>query len=623
MRAHFPHSALVRLTLTTKLATINLLLVTSLVAVVVVAWRMLPTDVGAAADVMQLGRAQRASQNADMLHDALHADVLRALLAGQLVGVSREDVMRSLHDDATAFRAELDLVAALSKAVTLGASSEVAHKAGADYAAQAETTAHLALTDRPAALVRMPQFQSSFETAKNALAGQTEQLALAVETAHANAIQAADNARRWLLAAAAISVVIGWSCVALIARSIRRSLIDLRDIAGDIAAGQLDRRSDRVGADEVGQLGASINRMAGNLQAMILRMRTEAERGAFGSELGEAMDMADSEPQAYEVIARAMALISPNHKMELLIADSSDAHLERAAEHPSAGAPGCGVDASFACISVRRGHALSFAHSEALNACPKLRERGAGPISAACVPVTFMGRALGVLHASGSVEQALDEVQFERLTALGLQAGGRIGTVRAFERTQLQASTDALTGLPNRRTLEQRMHRLKLGGKPFVLVMCDLDHFKRLNDTHGHPAGDDALRTFADVIRSCTREHDLASRWGGEEFAFVLADADEDKTVHWTQRLREQLAQTLRSRSKPVFTASFGIAESSAGHTVEALVRLADEALYRAKSEGRDRTAVADRGAADHERPPRAASEHRANVDLHMIASIG
>lgn len=413
MRAHFPHSALVRLTLTTKLATINLLLVTSLVAVVVVAWRMLPTDVGAAADVMQLGRAQRASQNADMLHDALHADVLRALLAGQLVGVSREDVMRSLHDDATAFRAEQDLVAALSKAVTLGASSEVAHKAGADYAAQAETTAHLALTDRPAALVRMPQFQSSFETAKNALAGQTEQLALAVETAHANAIQAADNARRWLLAAAAISVVIGWSCVALIARSIRRSLIDLRDIAGDIAAGQLDRRSDRVGADEVGQLGASINRMAGNLQAMILRMRTEAERGAFGSELGEAMDMADSEPQAYEVIARAMALISPNHKMELLIADSSDAHLERAAEHPSAGAPGCGVDASFACISVRRGHALSFAHSEALNACPKLRERGAGPISAACVPVTFMGRALGVLHASGSVEQALDEVQFE------------------------------------------------------------------------------------------------------------------------------------------------------------------------------------------------------------------
>lgn len=599
--ARFSPNRLVRLSLTTKLAAINLLLVTSLVAVAAFAWRMLPTDRGAAAEVVQLGRAQRANQNADMLHDALHADVLRALLAGQLASVSREDVMRRLHDNATEFRAELDLVAALPKAMALGASFDATREAGADYLEQAEATAQLALTDRPAALARITQFDSSFESAKKALAEQTEQLSRAVEGAHANANRAADDARRWLLVAAAIAVIVGWSCVALIARSIRHSLTELRDIAGDIAAGQLDRRSDRIGADEVGQLGESINCMAGNLQAMILRMRTEAERGAFGSDLGEAMDMADSEPQAYGVIARTMALVSPNHKMELLIADSSDAHLERAAEHPSAGAPGCGVDASFACISVRRGHALNFAHSEALNACPKLRERGAGPISAACVPVTFMGRALGVLHASGSVEQPLDEVQFARLAALGLQAGGRIGTVRAFERTQLQASTDALTGLPNRRTLEQRMHRMKLGGKPFVLVMCDLDHFKRLNDTHGHPAGDDALRIFADVVRNCMREHDLASRWGGEEFAFVLVDADEDRTLRWTQRVREQLAQTLSSRSKPAFTASFGIAESSAGHTVEALVRLADAALYRAKSAGRDRTAVAARGAADEE----------------------
>jgi diguanylate cyclase (GGDEF)-like protein len=371
----------------------------------------------------------------------------------------------------------------------------------------------------------------------------------------------------------------------------------------------------------VGQLAGSVNRMAENLQRMIDRMRGDAERAAYAAELAQAMDMADGEPEAYRVVAHAMTHVSPEHAMELLISDSSDAHLERAAEHPTAGAPGCGVEASFGCIAVRRGHAVSFSDSRALNACPRLRERAGAPRSAACVPVTFMGRALGVLHAAGTVEQPLNELQLDRLATLGVQAGSRIGTVRAFERTQLQASTDALTGLFNRRSVEQHIRRLKLSGRPFVLLMCDLDHFKHLNDTHGHHAGDEALRTFADVARSCTRDVDIAGRWGGEEFVFVLANADSDAAVAWTTRLRTQLANAQRQRGTPVFTASFGVVQSNAATTIDTLVRLSDSALYRAKAAGRNRTevATADTTQAPPTRPP---SEQQAKVDVEMLTGV-
>jgi diguanylate cyclase (GGDEF)-like protein len=513
----------------------------------------------------------------------------------------------------------LTLVAAMPLRSELHTLSERARESGLVYVNTVERTAQWALADRALALRGMAQFDVAFGDTKSALAKQTELLSKELERVHGEARAAVEQARLWLILAAAIALVVGWGFVALVGRSIRRSLTALSDVAHDVAAGQLDRRSTASGRDEVGQLAGSVNRMADNLQRMIDRMRGDAERAAFTAELTQAMDMADREPEAYRVVAHAMVHVCADHAMELLISDSSDAQLERAAEHPTAGAPGCGVQASFGCIAVRRGHAVTFNDSRALNACPRLRERPGAPQSAACVPVTFMGRALGVLHAAGTVDQPLTELQLDRMTTLGVQAGSRIGTVRAFERTQLQASTDTLTGLSNRRSVEQRIRRLKLSGQPFVMLMCDLDHFKHLNDTHGHHVGDEALRTFADVVRSCTRDVDIAGRWGGEEFVFVLADADSTTAVAWTTRLRDQLASTQRQRGTPVFTASFGVVDSSAAATIETLVRLSDSALYRAKAAGRNRTEVASAYTTGDAllRPP---SEQRAAVDVAMLA---
>jgi diguanylate cyclase (GGDEF)-like protein len=150
-------------------------------------------------------------------------------------------------------------------------------------------------------------------------------------------------------------------------------------------------------------------------------------------------------------------------------------------------------------------------------------------------------------------------------------------------------------------------------------VVCDLDRFKMLNDTHGHAAGDNALRLFADTVRSVLRAEDIAARWGGEEFTLVLPGADAAGAAATAERIRQSLAKRLLDARGPVFTSSYGVSDSSMGGSFEDLLRLADDALYRAKEAGRDRVCIAspgplDRGAA------RRAPDQDSTVDLPMMA---
>jgi diguanylate cyclase (GGDEF)-like protein len=155
--------------------------------------------------------------------------------------------------------------------------------------------------------------------------------------------------------------------------------------------------------------------------------------------------------------------------------------------------------------------------------------------------------------------------------------------------TQLQASTDGLTGLVNRRSLENRMRQLRAEGTDFALVMADLDHFKVLNDTFGHEAGDRALRIFSETLRHELRADDMACRYGGEEFALVLPSADLYEAVEAVERIREALAGVTGRGDAPIFTASFGIAQASNAENADDLVQRADRALFDAKDAGRDR----------------------------------
>jgi two-component system cell cycle response regulator len=159
------------------------------------------------------------------------------------------------------------------------------------------------------------------------------------------------------------------------------------------------------------------------------------------------------------------------------------------------------------------------------------------------------------------------------------------------------ALNDPLTGLMNRRTFDARLleatsYAARHGGA-FSIVMIDIDHFKDVNDIHGHPAGDKVLVAFAQALRSVLRAEDTAFRFGGEEFVLLLQACDVTRAVGVTQRLRDAArSHPFRFEDNSVHVISFsaGVAAAADGLSGEDLVRLADEALYRAKANGRDRT---------------------------------
>ncbi|NNG24420.1 GGDEF domain-containing protein [Telluria aromaticivorans] len=159
---------------------------------------------------------------------------------------------------------------------------------------------------------------------------------------------------------------------------------------------------------------------------------------------------------------------------------------------------------------------------------------------------------------------------------------------------------DALTGLYNRAWLNEMLPKLATrahqDGSPLSVIMIDLDHFKRFNDTHGHIAGDAALSAAAGVIRDSLRPSDFAVRYGGEELLAVLPDTHLDLAEMVAERLAERLrAATVFPDMRmpmPHITGSFGVASLGASGDEHALVAAADAALYRAKEAGRDRVSV-------------------------------
>ena len=382
------------------------------------------------------------------------------------------------------------------------------------------------------------------------------------------------------------TMLLAWT----ITRSIGSSVRNVSAVARALASGELHVRYTQEASHGVGEIGSALNAMALSLQRTLQQMRADATRDKFNKQVAEAFEIADSETDIGAVAAHAMAAISAS-PMELLLAEPGQPELRRGAEHPTAGAPGCAVRASAKCVAVRRGSSVTFADGAALNACPYLRERDVA-VSAVCVPLSFMGKSLGVLHATGSLQQPLDEVKAAALETLAQHVGTRLGTVTAFERTQRQAMTDSMTGLANRRALEREAASHIKSRRDFALIMADLDHFKKLNDTRGHHAGDQALRVFAGTLRACLRGGDCAARWGGEEFVVLLLDATPSQALDWVQRVRAKLAEECAKNEIEPFTSSFGIAASSMSSGLTPLLRIADAALYIAKTAGRDRATV-------------------------------
>ena len=164
------------------------------------------------------------------------------------------------------------------------------------------------------------------------------------------------------------------------------------------------------------------------------------------------------------------------------------------------------------------------------------------------------------------------------------------------QRTRSMAQTDGLTGLRNHVTFWTMLHaehgRMVRYGSHYSVLLIDLDHFKQLNDTHGHRIGDEVLRGIGALLRRCARSTDVVARYGGEEFALLLTETTRDEAITVAERIRAELRATAL---RVAVTVSIGVAASRDGFAAspEEIVNAADAALYRAKRAGRDHVAVA------------------------------
>lgn len=219
-----------------------------------------------------------------------------------------------------------------------------------------------------------------------------------------------------------------------------------------------------------------------------------------------------------------------------------------------------------------------------------------------CIPILAQGEALGVLHVQTTDETpSFGESELSFKTTFAEQIGLSIANIRLREALRTQSIRDPLTGLYNRRYLEEMLEReirrAVRAEQSLGILMLDLDHFKRFNDTYGHDAGDAVLRETGWFLAKSIRAEDIVCRFGGEEFVVILPTADLEAARSRAERIRSKLRELTvlhQGQSVGVITVSVGVAAlPTHGTSAKELVQAADAALYRAKREGRDRVITA------------------------------
>lgn len=222
----------------------------------------------------------------------------------------------------------------------------------------------------------------------------------------------------------------------------------------------------------------------------------------------------------------------------------------------------------------------------------------AGMHSDMTIPLRARGQVSGAFRVASRQRHAYDPEDFEILKRLADIMSVAVENQRLLQATRKMAEVDGLTGISNRRhfqeTLAREVERARETARPLALLLFDVDHFKRFNDTWGHPAGDAVLRHVAQTAARLLRRSDLVARYGGEEFVALLPGADRTAAAKVAENLRAEIEKTPLPLGRPLppggVTISLGVAAfpRDAPH-VAGLISAADQALYRAKRSGRNR----------------------------------
>jgi diguanylate cyclase (GGDEF)-like protein len=357
-------------------------------------------------------------------------------------------------------------------------------------------------------------------------------------------------------------------------------------------------------------------RANGELRRQVQELELRNRESKLVGHMGSLLEVSHTAEEAYTVIANAARLLFPGLSGSLLVLPDNRLVVERVATW--------GVEPEERrifgpedCWAIRQGRLYIVDSSDTGPICAHVAATERRPYM--CIPLTAQGATLGVFHLLAQAPDTQPDVEAQRTLPRrqGRTADGRLtesarslglwmaellalslANFRLRETLRAQSTRDPLTGLFNRRymedSLERELYRAAREQGSLGVIMADLDHFKELNDRSGHVAGDAVLRSVADLLHNNVRAEDIVCRYGGEEFTILLPNAGLEEARSRAEALRIAAAG-LSIADGHVLTISLGVAAyPDHGTTATDLISAADAALYEAKSLGRDRVVAAE-----------------------------
>lgn len=374
---------------------------------------------------------------------------------------------------------------------------------------------------------------------------------------------------------------------------------DLVEHEAEDAGARNEATSDAVArakARLLGTVGVVLAVLAGLAFFGSRRIRREIEPVKDQAEFADTLQLTETEEGAHRLLQRRLGRVVPDGVVSVLNRNNSANRLEPMTDLSAD--PGLAERLEAAeprsCLAIRSARVHDedprnpgLITCDVCSPCPGF---------SACTPLTVGGEVIGSVLVTGP--HRTDLRQSRLVHASVSQAAPVLANLRNLAIAQLRAATDALTGLPNKRSVADNLKRMFAQASrttnPMAVVLLDLDHFKVLNDRFGHPVGDQALAGVGDAMRSTLRDGDFAGRNGGEEFAVVLPNTDAAGAYAVAEKLRKAIAEIEVPGLDLKLTASLGVAAyPEHAISLERLERLADAALYVAKRAGRNRVEIA------------------------------
>lgn len=368
-----------------------------------------------------------------------------------------------------------------------------------------------------------------------------------------------------------------------------------------------EKTSTQASKVRIAELEQAVTASGGKVEAAHRELEARNREILLLNELSSLLHTCGSDLDAFDVIRNYSGRLFPRESGAIYLLNAARDELERQAEW---GERSPGSDRTFGpegCLALRLGHVHQIDDPQSSPLCTHVKESGQALHPYLCVPMAAGGEILGILHLSfdpvhdaGTAGHEAREHKRDLAIALSDQISLAVSNLRLRETLHRQSIRDPLTGLFNRRYLEESLHReisrAERNGDTLAVLMLDVDHFKNFNDSYGHEAGDSVLRALARLLKQSVREGDVACRFGGEEFIILLPETTLEIAQRRAEALREAAHQIRLNRAgqhlDPV-SVSFGLAVyPDHGTSTHALLNAADIALYRAKQAGRNRVVV-------------------------------